>query len=513
MSNSLRIATLLSALATVASAQTPCHARARELAFPSPRTQLAWVRSAAPGVSDVMADGAVCDTTALSPTERHHPLRLAAPTVRVSYLGGVPDTRTGEGQWTGVGLNAFARIGLAFDRGFFHVTLAPEIWVAQNERFNFFADTATGRSPFSSNWYLPPYSIDLPSRFGAAAVTGANLGQSAAWIGTHDVEFGVSSSSQAWGPGVRGHLLLSANAAGIPRLFVRTQQPINTWIGSWSGTAFVGTLTESPFFDSNPSNNLRTMRGFNLAWSPDSTGGFVVGLAHASMRTGSLYSHGARKLRGPSDQMNSVYARVQAPSDGLRAWAEVARADTLASLRQFVRVPYQGLSYLVGISQAVQLHSSSLLLSAEVADLEQYTDIRGTPTQDFYTSSDIPQGWTQRGVLLGDGIGPGGNSQYVALDWIGPVRSAGFFVERVRWNEDAFLRQYLPYLNRHDVTIRAGVRGGTIYHDQEVNVELSAGKRMNYLFQNGDYLPGINTVDVTLTELRFSIVPFAGRSR
>jgi hypothetical protein len=255
------------------------------------------------------------------------------------------------------------------------------------------------------------------------------------------------------------------------------------------------------------------MRGFNLAWSPDSTGDFAVGLAHASMRTGSPYSHGVRKLHGPSDQMNSLYARVQAPSDGLRAWFEVARADTLASLRQFVRVPYQGLSYLVGISQAIQLHSSSLLLSAEAADLEQYTDVRGTPTQDFYTSRDIPQGWTQRGVLLGDGIGPGGNSQYVALDWVGATRSAGFFVERVRWNEDAFLRQYLPYLNRHDVTMRLGVRGGTTYRDQEVNVELSAGKRINYLFQNGSYFPGYNTVDVTLSQLRVSVTPFVNPSR
>ena len=116
-------------------------------------------------------------------------------------------------------------------------------------------------------------------------------------------------------------------------------------------------------------------------------------------------------------------------------------------------------------------------------------------------------------MLLGDGIGPGGNSQWVSLDWVTPTRSVGFFVERVRWNEDAFIRQYLPYLNRHDVTMRVGIRGGTVYRGQEVNVELSGGKRINYLFQNGSYIPGFNTVDVTLSELRVSITPLVNRSR
>lgn len=513
MSNSLRIVILFIGFAARASAQTPCHARVRELADPSARTQLSGLESRSPGVRDVMADGVGCDTTPLPARQRRLPLRIVAPVARVTYLGGVPDTRAGEGAWMGVGLNAFARVGFALDRGWFHATVAPELWVAQNQQFNFFADTSANRSPFSSNLYLPPYSIDLPTRFGAGVVTGANLGQSALWIATHDVEFGLSSSSQSWGPGVRGHLLLSANAQGIPRLFVRTQHPVNTLIGSWSGSAFVGTLTESPFFDNNPANNLRTIKGFNLAWSPDSTGSFVLGLEHAAMRTGALYSRGTRRLTGPTDQLNALYGRIQSPADGLRAWFEVARADTLATLRQFVRIPYQGLAYLVGLQTAIRRSSGTLLLTGEAADLEQYTDIRGQPTQDFYTSADIPQGWTQRGVLLGDGIGPGGNSQWVSLDWITPARSLGFFVERVRWNEDAFIRQYLPYLNRHDVTMRVGIRGGTVYRGQEVNLEVSGGRRLNYLFQNGSYLPGYNTVDVTLSEVRVSITPLVNRSR
>jgi hypothetical protein len=296
-------------------------------------------------------------------------------------------------------------------------------------------------------------------------------------------------------------------------VFVRTNHPISTPAGTWSGTAFVGTLTESPFFDNTPANDLRTLTAWNVAWSPSDSSGASIGFAHLSMRTGSMFGGGSHTLTGPTDQMNSLYARVQAPDDGLRAWVEIGRAGALPGMRQFFTVPYQGITYLFGVERAIAMHGGTLLLTGEAADLEQPTDIRGQPTQDFYTSRDIPQGWTQRGQILGDGIGPGGQSQWFAVDWVTPSHSTGVFIERVRWNEDAFLRQYLPYLNRHDVTFRAGVRGGSVIAGQDVHVELSGGKRLNYLFQNGTYIPGFNTVDVTVTELKFTITPPALRSR
>ncbi|HEY5219830.1 MAG TPA: hypothetical protein VIJ16_08470, partial [Gemmatimonadaceae bacterium] len=498
---SLRLAIVLGTIASVASAQTPCHAGVRELSDPTARAQLAELAPHTSSSHDVMADGAGCTKDSLTVGDLRFPLRLIAPVVRLDYSNGVPDSRNDGEMWEGLGVNALVRVGFVFDQGIVHATVAPDVWYAQNRTFNFFRDTSGSRSPFSSNWYLPPYSIDLPTRFGASSVIGASLGQSSLWATVHDADIGISNSSQAWGPGVRGQLLLSADAPGIPRVFVRTNHPIDTRAGAWSGTAFVGTLTESPFFDNNPANDLRTLSAWTLNWSPTDSSSTVIGVAHASMRTGSIFGGAGHKLTGPSDQMNSVYARVKAPDDGLRAWVEIARAGGLPGMHQFLTVPYQGIAYLVGAERAAKFRGGTLLLTGEAADLEQPTDIRGQPTQDFYTSNDIPQGWTQRGQLLGDGIGPGANSQWVSLDWVTPTRSTGVFVERVRWNEDAFLRQYLPFLNRHDVTMRVGIRGGTVYRGQQITVELSGGRRLNYLFQNGTYIPGLNTEDVTVTEL------------
>jgi len=497
--------------AGVASAQTPCGARVRELADPTARAQLSEMHSRGASVADVIADGAECGRDTAHTPLTSHALHVLSPMVSVQSAGGVPDSRNEGGVWAGLGLTAFTRFGATFDRGMFHAVLAPEFWYAQNTNFNFYPGADGARSQFASNWYTPPYSIDLPTRFGESPLANASLGQSALWVSEGGADLGVSNSSQSWGPGIRGHLLLGPDAPGIPRVFVRTNHPIVTRTGAWSGTAFVGTLTESPFFDHNPANDLRTLTAWTIGWSPSAASGTSIGIAHASMRTGSLFGGSAHKLTGPSDQINTLYARAQAPDNGVRAWVEIGRAGALPSFRQFMTIPYQGITYLFGLEQAIKTNAGTLLLTGEAADLEQPTDIRGQPTQDFYTSNDIPQGWTQRGQLLGDGIGPGGQSQWFSIDWVTPSGSAGAFIERVRWNEDAFLRQYLPFPNRHDVTVRAGIRGGVLLRGQELHVELSSGRRLDYLFQNGSYIQDFQTVDVNVTQFRVSVTPFAER--
>jgi len=81
----------------------------------------------------------------------------------------------------------------------------------------------------------------------------------------------------------------------------------------------------------------------------------------------------------------------------------------------------------------------------------------------------------------------------------------------VRWNEDALLRQYLAYSNRHDVTTRGGLRGGVVLFGNEIAVEASIGHRINYLFQNTEFIPGYRTVDLAVPALRFAITPTISR--
>ena len=441
-----------------------------------------------------------------------NPLHITVqPTVvRSAIIGGVDDPRDDGPAWTGRGANYFMRSGISADVAWFHAVVAPELWYAQNKPFEVFPTADTSRNSLASPWYPTPNSIDLPSRFGTQSFAEVSLGESALWASLGRFDAGVSASTQRWGPGERGSLLLGADAPGIPRVFVRTSRPVQTRAGAFSGAWFAGTLTESRFFDDSASNDQRGISAFNIAWSPSDSSTLVVGLAHAAQRAGSYFtssSDSLKEIHGPAQQINEIYMQFRDPLSGIRAWAEVGRAGRLPKDKQFFAIPYQGLVYIVGADRALVSRNGAVLVSFEAANLEQPTDIRGVAKQDFYTSADIPQGWSQRGQPLGYSAGPGSNSQWLSVDWISRQWSLGAFAERVRWNEDAFIRQYLPYPNRHDVTVRGGIRGGIVWRGTELSLEGGIGHRLNYLFQNASFLPGYRTVDVSVPSLRFAIAP------
>ena len=96
---------------------------------------------------------------------------------------------------------------------------------------------------------------------------------------------------------------------------------------------------------------------------------------------------------------------------------------------------------------------------------------------------------------------------WVAIDRLTSRWSLGMYGERVRWNNDALYREYLAYPNRHDVSLRAGVRAGARWLGYDALLDASWGRRINYLFQNSTYLPSYRTVDVRVPQLRFSLTP------
>jgi hypothetical protein len=66
-------------------------------------------------------------------------------------------------------------------------------------------------------------------------------------------------------------------------------------------------------------------------------------------------------------------------------------------------------------------------------------------------------------------------------------------------------RQQGARLERHDVTIYSGVRGGARLSRYDVQAELSVGRRLNYLFQS-DYSLG-NPVDaVDIQNVSFGMI-------
>ncbi|MEP6835808.1 MAG: capsule assembly Wzi family protein [Gemmatimonas sp.] len=466
--------------------------------------------------ASLLADVVQCSTNTLHKTWVLQPL---TPRLRIFGSRGLPAAHDDGELWVGRGVSVALRAGFTVDGKFLHVAVAPELVSTENTAFDHEPARDTARSSFASPFYsLPSQSIDLPTQFGVGSEMRITPGASAIWLSGFGVAGGISTSLQAWGPGLRGSLLLGASAGGIPRAFLRSANPMRTRIGVFDAVLFLGTVTESRYFDRDTSNNYRSMSAFGLTWSPDSAGllalGAARGVMHTSDRALPEISRSIDALRSTdtaADDLISMFAKLGRPSDALSAWVEVARNRKGFGSRSFLTLPYDATGYIIGARGSTGLRGQQLVVLAEAANLEQSEDVIGRAPKDFYAGTNVPQGWTQRGRPIGHWVGPGGQTQFISIDWVRGRSRVGLYAERVRRNEDALFREYLAYPNRHDVSLEPGIRAALAWRGQEFALDVSNGKRLNFEFQNATYLPSTRTVDVVMPRISFSVTPLSQR--
>ena len=459
-------------------------------------------------------------------------LRPILPTLRLIWNSELPATGNDGALWAGRGANLSVTGGAIYTRPMqgrrLEVIVAPEVVYSQNRPFSIFAGREPGRSAFSSPWHIGQASADLPLRFGDQSTRAIGLGQSSITLTADRVAFGASASNEWWGPAIRNTLLLSNNAAGVPRLFARTARPIRTRFGDFEGRVIIGGLTESPFFDQDPTNDVRSLSGLLVTYRPALDTGLTLGLsrlvmARASSKFGVLQhvfdvalqyepirsvvdtTENGRSFQS-TDQLFSLFARWVFPASGFETYVEWSRMELPRSIREYLEVPQSTQGYTLGIQWAnPQPKASYFRLQAEVTYLEQTQVLPDRPPPDYYTGRAAVQGFTQRGQILGAAIGPGSSTQFLGADWMARTWQAGAFVGRTRTENDALYRQIGPRVTMHDVTIFSGVRGGARVPWMDVSSELTVGRRLNYLFQNEYYLgsPVVATdvQNVTLTVL------------
>jgi len=462
-------------------------------------------------------------------------LHAIGPTVRYSWNSDLPYGGNDGALWAGRGANLSVTAGAEFRRvhkdGVLAVVVAPELDYSQNLPFTVFPGRQPGRSVFSSPWHTGQSSADLPLRFGDLPVRALGLGQSSVTFTGNRVAFGASAANEWWGPAQRNTLLLSNNAMGVPRLFARTSRPIRTRAGDFEGRAFIGALTESPFFDQDKGNDIRSLSGLLVTFRPAIDSGLTIGLsrlvmARASSKFG-VIQHALDVVlhyepiqpvgdttesghsRQRTDQLFSLFARWVFPTSGFETYVEWSRMEFPRSIREYLEVPQSTQGYTIGLQYA-QPHrrESYFRLQGEVTYLEQTQVLPNRPPPDYYTGRAVPQGFTQRGQILGAAIGPGASTQFIGMDWMARSWQAGAFVGRTRTENDALYRLLSPTPVQHDVTIYSGVRGGVRLPWTDVSSELTVGRRLDYLFQNeGVFGIPVNADDIQNVTLSVTLSP------
>jgi hypothetical protein len=452
---------------------------------------------------------------------------IVPPTVRAVDNSGAPYSGNDGALWAGRGLSVRTLVGIRAAWGPIRLVVVPEWTSSANRDYDAFewVPKAPHLTPFANPWHSGPDWIDLPLRHGDQEFRRVDPGQSSLVVRAGRAEVGVATENEWWGPAIRNALILSDNAPGFPHAFVRTAAPIATRIGTFEARWLVGGLAESPYFDTDRENDLRSISLLAFTWQPKWERDLTLGLARAVFAPASGWDDVAGSFAqvfanvppldatkpGEREQLLSLFFRWVFPADGFEAYAEWARAEQPVSLRDLLLAPNHSQAYTLGLqwaSREVTPWWSALRgrvrVRGEVSFLEQSATYRFRPIGTWYTSPRVVQGYTNRGQTIGAAIGPGGSSQYVGIDYLAGAWQVGVFGERTRSFEDAHSLDPGSGWCNHDVSIMPGAALAVRTPVGTLGASYSSGWRHNmyFLAREGGYTcPFIKGFDVRSNSL------------
>jgi hypothetical protein len=434
-------------------------------------------------------------------------ISVLAPEIRWIHNSELPYTFNDGALWAGKGHNFQITTGVRAQFGRIELVVAPEIGRSENREYQvlpYLTSQSPPRSRFASRWYDGRESIDMPTRFGEEPIARFGPGQSSLAVDFGALAAGVATENLWWGPGLRNALVLSSHAGGVPHLFLKTDRPAVTPLGTFEGRWIAGRLTESGYFDGDPANDERTLAGLVVSFTPAAEPDLSLGVARTVQRRrspgsfplaapfdvlrsiGRPNSAGEAEIAGyDADQVFALFGRWIFPEHGFESWFEWARFEEPASLRDLLVAPNHSQGYTVGLQYARPVGIPAVVrVQSEISYLEPSSTFKERPVFSAYTSRAVEHGYTQRGQVLGASIGPGASSQYVGADLLADRWRVGAFAARIRWNEGALVRLDPPSILSHEISIIAGVRAGLTFAGLQMNVDIAREGRLNYMFQN-----------------------------
>ncbi len=402
-------------------------------------------------------------------------------------------------QVAGRGLSTRLRAGVAGRWGVVSAALAPELAWQQNRWFETVPTGQAGARAFQNPWYGD--GLDVPQRFGAGPSATASLGQSYLRVDAWGAAVGLSTENLWLGPGLRNAMLLTDNAPGFPHAFLGTARPVETPLGALEALALWGRLDRSRFLAS--AGGHPWFSALVLTWQPRWVPGLTLGGGRAFVETAASLrrNHGLSILAGPfgrlipggnlpeNNQVVTGWFRWVMPEAGFELYGEWARDDGAASLEATLRDPGRTQGWVAGFQKLLRAGARTVRVQLEAARLH---DVRppaspsGLPS--FYTHGSGVD-YTHAGQLLGAAVGPGGDTQRLAVDLLTAAGRVGGFLERTARNEEVYWSRIDPLPGRssdHDVEVAAGYRQLLRLGELEASLELGLAFRWNRDFQRNE---------------------------
>jgi hypothetical protein len=419
---------------------------------------------------------------------------------------GWADDRNDGALWAGRGISTEVSTGLRARWRWFTAQAAPLAAWQQNRPFHAPANTSPGYSPYANPFNRD--AIDLPLRMGPSAFWTFDWGQSYFRADLWNVAVGFSTENLWWGPGIRNSLLMTNSGPGFPHVFVGTTRPLDIWVG-WLETELTwGHLRPSKWFDGDTANR-RLLESVVLTFAPAFQRNLTIGIDRVwvyatASANGSAYLNplvppflrvftwGGKN--SSENQIESIFLRWAFPEVQFEVYGEWGRDDFAGNLDDFLMEPGHAQAYLLGLQKLFPAGRRWIRFQAEMThtfEMPPANPTRFTPL--FYTHLDR-EGYTHAGQMLGAGLGPQGDTQFVAVDWYRGAGRFGAFVERVVRSERYFYDSGLSLLPKpkHDLEMSYGLRGSWAFRAWDLDWELAASHR--YALNFGPASSGVDAM-------------------
>ena len=356
----------------------------------------------------------------------------------------------------------------------FDINYQPEKLTVQNLTQEYYPGN-TGDGNFMFKYFgMVANNIDNFRQFGFDRIEETTLGQSRAGIKFKYMAAGVSNENIWWGPGKRNSLVFTNNAAGFKHYYLKTVEPIKTYIGSFELAGVVGKLDTTKYTEIDQEllnacqackvfKNLdeREVDGITINYQPKWIPNFYIGYAysrqfyrHATNALGDTVNFFSKNLS--KQEIGSLIFRFALPEDHAEFYGEIGMPNEAPWPWKFFKERMRP-AFVFGVTKLVplKLFDSYLNLNVEFIQLQLmnpkdifnlgYPFVGGKPNS-WYLSNVVNQGYSNNGQLMGASIGPGSNNQSISLSWNKGYNKIGVFVERTVYNNDFYYSIYFnPY--------------------------------------------------------------------
>ena len=425
-------------------------------------------------------------------------LDVLAPSIRAVYHSAYPRERNNGALVEMVGLSTAVDFGVAARWKWLEVVLAPRLTYTANEEFEFPAGPVS--RPFASPYHV---SIDYPTRFGPESFNDFSAGASRIQAEVGPVRAGLSTANMWVGPAHRYPVIMSNTAPGFTHAYISTARPIDLRFFDLEVNMHWGEVEQSDWFIPRSPTKRHLVTGFELAVAPHFLPGLQVGFTRAyhdsltvsdiGWDVGELFG---RLLENPllstgglqaGNALGGLYGRFVLPESGFEVFAEWTREDYTQDLDIALREPDWTQAYTLGFVKLYRSDDALARFYGEMIHLGESAQLRaGKGYFSYYTHSTVRQGHTNEGQILGAWVGPGSDAQIVGYDRYTPATRTHAYIERVRYDDDTYLRQFARRYGeaRHDVELTLGVSHARRFGSIEVEGGLNASRRYDRMFIN-----------------------------